>query len=142
MNLDSFSNVLRELIGNEFKSLFKLDFEQPESSKFVFALKKLHVLAVYPFGSRLYGTNSEESDYDYLMVVSNLHRVQRECEFLCKSLGIPFDKTQTLVKVHGEMHYNQVKLEFGLADIGVYDELYWKELLVHNVNCIISLDFF
>jgi predicted nucleotidyltransferase len=134
-NLFSFSQVLKDLIKSEYASLLKLGLDKPESAKFVAALQKFNVIAVYPFGSRLYGIPSPDSDYDFLMVATNLHGVQLECETLCKIHGA-YDKEKTLVRVHGEMHFNGVSLDFGQADIGVYDELYWRELLHQNVNCI------
>lgn len=37
----------------------------------VFSLERANVLCVYLFGSRVYGTFNEKSDYDYVIVVED-----------------------------------------------------------------------
>lgn len=39
-----------------------------EKIKKLFSLKDFDVIAIFPYGSRVYGTNSEKSDYDFIAV--------------------------------------------------------------------------
>lgn len=41
------------------------------------------VLSLFPFGSRVYGTNRKDSDYDFIAIVDG-HGIKRECDIMCK----------------------------------------------------------
>lgn len=69
-------------------------------------VKPEDVRAIFLVGSRLYGTASDTSDFDYLFVVNN------------------FIPSNTIT--NGEIFEN---LHTDMADIGIYETNYWRALL-------------
>ena len=149
LNVDHLQNKLHILIRNEFNEWAQQigwNVTTEEQDHIIELIGKITVVYIFPFGSRLYGTETTQSDLDLLVVVENL----RDVQLFCKNENHPktvsnhslphlkSSKDTTLTRSYGEIHFNSIYLNDQLADVGVYDTKIWFECINQQVICMIK----
>ena len=69
------------------------------------------IVAIYPYGSRVYGTASETSDYDFIVVAKNLPRDQGSDQFSANNVNI---------NIYSQVHFQKQLDEHKIASLECY----------------------